>query len=114
MSKVINKDEKLLSELKENPPKIIGKYKKKGWAINLIKKVELSDTKDEKLVKGLLQANDDTYYPAVLGLSGSEVVGIYFVSEEKEYFQLIPQQIALEFLGNDLLPFKYWTLEEVE
>ena len=60
----------LLEQLQKNPPKIIGGYKKQGWAVKALDKISnpAVEKEDNNLVtaKAVLKANDETYYPAFL------------------------------------------------
>ena len=94
----------LLEKLQENPPKIIGGYKKQGWAVKTLDKIDnpAVEMEENNLVtaKAVLQANDDTYYPAFLTLSlenSGQVVGAYFISEQAEQFEIIPFEVAIPF-----------------
>ncbi|WP_370460199.1 hypothetical protein [Cytobacillus firmus] len=62
----------LLSELSANPPKVIGGYKKQGWAIKVLENTSnLSVEKEDGgkvTAKAVLEANDKTYYPAFITL----------------------------------------------
>ncbi|MCZ0757083.1 hypothetical protein [Anoxybacillus sp. J5B_2022] len=111
-------------QLQENPPKLIGGYKKQGWAVKILEKIVNDDveTEGDGLVtaKAVLEANDGTYYPAFLTLDLSkkgQIVGLYLIAENKEQFDLIPFELAKPFLhkpDNELLPFRYRTLVKIE
>ncbi len=113
----------LLEQLQENPPKIIGGYKKQGWAVKALDKISnpAVEKEDDHLVtaKAVLKANDETYYPAFLTLSlenSGQIVGAYLISEQEEQFELIPYEVAAPFTNkseNELIPFKYRTLEKI-
>ncbi|RFU63978.1 hypothetical protein [Peribacillus glennii] len=114
----------ILEDLKENPPKIIGGYKKQGWAVKILDKISNPSIETENngmvTAKAVLEANDQTYYPAFLTLNmnnAGQVEGAYFISEKENEFELIPFEFAKDFTGkneNDLTPFKYRTLEKIE
>ncbi|KXG08333.1 hypothetical protein AT864_03371 [Anoxybacillus sp. P3H1B] len=114
----------ILKQLQENPPKLIGGYKKQGWAIKVLEKISNHDLEEEGngliTAKAVLEAKDKTYYPAFLTLDilkKGMIVGLYFIAENKEQFDLIPFELAKRFLNkpeNDLLPFRYRTLAKIE
>ena len=114
----------LLEKLKENPPKIIGGYKKQGWAVKALDKISnpAVEKEDNNLVtaKAVLKANDETFYPAFLTLNMSnsgQIVGAYLISEQEEQFELIPYEVAQSFTNkseSELIPFKYRTLEKID
>lgn len=114
----------LLEKLQENPPKIIGGYKKQGWAVKTLEKISnpAIEIEENKFItaKAVLKANDQTYYPAFLTLNmnnNGEIVGAYFISEEEDQFELIPFELAKEFTSkkeSELIPFTYRTLEKIE
>jgi hypothetical protein len=114
----------LLKQLEKNPPKLIGGYKKQGWAVKTLEKISNDDIEEEGngliTAKAVLEAKDGTYYPAFLTLNLAEkgkVVGLYLIAENKEQFDLIPFELAKPFLNkseNDLLPFRYRTLAKIE
>lgn len=114
----------LLEQLKENPPKVIGGYKKQGWAVKVLENISNETIEFEEdgtvTAKSILLANDETYYPAFLTLdmeNKGQVIGAYLISEEENQFILIPFEIAKDFLNKsdeELLPLKYRTLEKIE
>ncbi|WP_075982980.1 hypothetical protein [Bacillus massilinigeriensis] len=114
----------LLEQLKENPPKVIGGYKKQGWAVKVLENISNETIEFEEdgtvTAKSILLANDETYYPAFLTLdmeNKGQVIGAYLISEEEDQFILIPFEIAKDFLNKsdeELLPLKYRTLEKIE
>lgn len=114
----------LLDKLQENPPKIIGGYKKQGWAIKALDKISNPAVEEEEnnlvTAKAVLKAKDETFYPAFLTLNLAEngqIVGAYFISEKEEQFELIPYELAHPFTNkseSDLIPFKYRTLEKID
>jgi hypothetical protein len=114
----------LLNRLQENPPKIIGGYKKQGWAVKVLEKISNSDVEEEEnnliTTKAVLKAKDETYYPAFLTLnmeSHGKVSGAYLISESEEEFELIPFELALPYTKkeeSELLPFNYRTLVKID
>ncbi|PLT35736.1 hypothetical protein [Bacillus sp. V5-8f] len=113
----------LIESLKNTPPKIIGGYKKQGWAVKVLDKTSNESIESEGgsiTAKAVLEANDGSYYPAFLTLdmnNNGQISGAYLLAEEEEQFNLIPYEIAKEFLEkpeSDLIPFKYRTLEKIE
>ncbi|MFJ7832557.1 hypothetical protein ACIQXU_20475 [Peribacillus sp. NPDC097284] len=114
----------LLKKLQENPPKIIGGYKKQGWAVKTLEKTSNPDVEKEEdhliTAKAVLRANDETYYPAFLTLDmekHGQIKGVYLISETEEEFTLIPFELALPHTGkgeSDLLPLNYRTLVKIE
>ncbi|CAH0345162.1 hypothetical protein [Bacillus sp. CECT 9360] len=115
--------QRLIESLKNTPPKIIGGYKKPGWAIKALEKTSNESTEAENnmiTAKSVLEANDGTYYPAFLVLdmnNKGQLAGAYFLAEEEDQFSLIPYEIAKEFIQkkeSELTPFKYRTLEKIE
>lgn len=114
----------LLEQFNENPPKVIGGYKKQGWAVKVLENISNESIEVEEdgtvTAKSILVANDETYYPAFLTLdmkNNGQVIGAYLISEEEDQFILIPFEIAKEFLNKseeELLPIKYRTLEKIE
>ncbi len=112
------------SNLKENPPTIIGGYKRQGWAVKALEKTSNADLEIEKgglvTAKAILEAKDGTFYPAFLTLNTKQkgqIVDAFFLSENDDQFDLIPLQIAQDFIGkdpSDLMPFRYKTLEKIE
>lgn len=120
---MVNREQiELEKKLQENPPKIIGGYKKPGWAIKVLDKIENANLEQEEdgtvTAKAILEAVDQTYYPSFLTIDPNEqgkIVGVYFISENEEAFDLIPLEAAQKFIEKtveQLLPFKYKTLEK--
>ncbi|GGJ63851.1 uncharacterized protein affecting Mg2+/Co2+ transport [Anoxybacillus voinovskiensis] len=117
-------NQEVWKQLQENPPKLIGGYKKQGWVVKILEKIENDDVEIEGdglvTAKAVLEANDGTYYPAFLTLDLSnkgQVVGLYLIAENKEQFDLIPFELAKPFLhktDKELLPFRYRTLAKIE
>lgn len=118
-----NELSKIIEELKDNPPKIIGGYKKQGWATKILDKIS-NDTitveEDQTITAmAVIKSNDNSFYPAFLHLDqqkGAQILGVYFIAENEEQFDLIPFEVAKEFLNKpdkDLLPLKYRTLEKI-
>lgn len=119
-----NQLNELLNQLAANPPKIIGGYKKSGWAMKILDKIENDSVEFEPdgniTAKGILLAADETYYPAFLTLdmqSNGKVIGAYFITENTDEFQLLPFEIAKEYMEKEessLTPFRYRTIEKIE
>ena len=87
----------LLEKLQENPPKIIGGYKKQGWAVKALDKISNPDVEEEDhnlvTAKAILKAHDETYYPAFLTLdlgNQGQIVGAYFISENRRSIRANP------------------------
>lgn len=122
--KNMNNQNELIEQLAANPPKIIGGYKKSGWATKVLDKISNDSIEKENdgniTAKAILLAADETYYPAFLTLdmqNNGKILGAYFIAEDKEEFQLIPFEIAKEFISkgeSELTPFRYRTLEKIE
>ena len=120
----MNEQEKVIAKYKEDPPKIIGGYKRQGWAIKVLDKIENEAVEAEEdgsiTAKAVLESNDKCYYPAFLNLDlehKGQIIGAYFIAEDKDQFDLIPFEIAKEFIEKeekDLIPFKYRTLEKID
>ena len=114
----------IITKLKENPPKILGGYKKQGWAVKALEKISNPDTEKEDgglvTAKAVLKAHDETYYPAFLTLDTEkkgQIAGAYLISETEESFELIPFELALPYTKkeeSELLPFNYRTLVEID
>lgn len=113
----------IIESLKNTPPKIIGGYKKQGWAIKVLDKTSnesIEAESDTITAKAVLEASDGTYYPAFLTLdmnNNGQFAGAYLLAEDEDQFNLIPYEIAKEFVQkpeSDLIPFKYRTLEKIE
>lgn len=119
-----NEQKDRLSYLEENPPKIIGGYKRQGWAVKVLDKISNDPLEMEEdgtlTATAILEAKDMTYYPAFLSIDSSkkgQVVGVYLLFEEEEQYNLIPLELAQDFIpGVDriLTPFRYRTLAKIE
>jgi hypothetical protein len=119
-----NEKNQALEQYKKSPPKIIGGYKKQGWAVKALDKIENDAIEYEEdgtvTAKAVLESNDKCYYPAFLHLdvkNKGQIIGAYFVTETKDQFDLIPFEIAKEFIDKeekDLIPFKYRTIEKID
>ncbi|WP_113930835.1 hypothetical protein [Bacillus sp. P14.5] len=109
-------------ELIGKSPKIKGNYKKQGWAIKVLEKIENPsiEVEEEGIVtaKAILLSNIGTYYPAFLTISIKErgrIIGMYFIVENTDAYSLIPFELSEKFIDHsDLLPLKYKTLEKIE
>ncbi|WP_059171903.1 hypothetical protein [Bacillus sp. FJAT-27445] len=120
----LNGQNELLEQLKANPPKIIGGYKKQGWAVKVLDKIINDAVEKEEdgtiSAKAVLESTDLSYYPAFLHLdpkSKGQILGVYLIAENKDQYDLIPFELAKEFIDKtegDLLPFKYRTIEKIE
>lgn len=101
--------------------KIIGYYKRQAWAIKVFDKIEqdhiVDDGKHVILASSIIQSNNDLFFPAFIRINTEEagkVVGAYLILEEEESFQLLPLESALEkYKLDELVPFKYRTLEKI-
>ena len=67
----------------------------------------------------VIKSKDNSFYPAFLHLDpqkGGQILGVYFIAEKEEQFDLIPFEVAKEFLNKseeELLPLQYRTLEKI-
>jgi hypothetical protein len=114
----------LIEELKQNPPKIIGGYKKQGWAQKALEKISndaITVEEDQTLTAmAILKSKDNSFYPAFMHLNpqkGGQIIGVYFLAEKEEQYDLIPFEAAKGFLNKseeELLPLQYRTLEKIE
>nr|WP_035322287.1 hypothetical protein [Peribacillus kribbensis] len=104
---------------------VIWGYKKAGWALKVLDKISNDSVEHEPdgsavTAKAILEASDQTYYPAFLTLdltNHGQIAGAYFISEKEDQFELLPFEVAKEFIKKDeseLLPFRYRTLEQIE
>ena len=119
-----NQIDSLVENFKKHPPKIIGGYKKPGWALKVLDKTSNDSTEIEPdgtiTAKAILEAKDLTYYPAFLTIDTSkkgQIVGAYLLSEKAEQFELLPFELAKDFVGkaeSELTPFRYRTLDQIE
>lgn len=119
-----NSNNDILNQLDAHPPKIIGGYKKPGWAVKTLEKISNESIEVEEdgtiTAKAILLAADQTYYPAFLTLdmeNGGKVIGAYLIAEDQETYHLIPFEMARVFIKkeeNELTPFRYHTLEKIE
>lgn len=114
----------ILDQLDANPPKIIGGYKRAGWAVKILENISNESVEKEDAgkitAKAVLQAADQTYYPSFLTLdleNEGKILGAYLISENEEVYQLIPFEIARNYIkkaDEDLTPFRYRTLDKIE
>lgn len=110
------------SSLEESTPKVIGYYKRQAWAVKVFDKIDqdniIEDGKDVVLASAVIQSSNDLFFPAFIRINTKEngkVEGAYLIIEEDESFQLLPLEKALKDLQlDDLVPFKYRTLEKIE
>ncbi|TQR05149.1 hypothetical protein [Psychrobacillus soli] len=108
--------------MEENTPKVIGYYKRQAWAVKVFDKIDqdniVEDGKDVVLASSIIQSSNDLFFPAFIRINTKEngkVAGAYLIIEEDDSFQLLPLERALEELQLDeLVPFKYRTLEKIE
>lgn len=105
-----------------NAQKIVGFYKRQAWAAKVFEKIEqdsiVQDGKDIVLASSIIQSNNNLYFPAFMRINMKEngkVVGAYMIQEEEDSFSLLPLEILLEEPEmQEMLPFKYRTLEKIE
>jgi hypothetical protein len=119
-----NQINSLIEELKSNPPKMIGGYKKPGWALKVLEKISNEAVEVEPdgqiTAKTILEAKDQTYYPAFITIDVSKkglISGAYLISESADQFELLPFEIAKHFIGKaetEIIPFKYRTIEKID
>jgi hypothetical protein len=118
-----NDHEGIVQRLKENPPKLVGGYKKIGWVQKAIDKLDFGplEVNEDKsyMAQGILKGKNETFYPALFHLdyvSAGKILGIYLMSEKEDSIELIPIEIAQHFLKesiNELKPFKYKTIVSI-
>jgi hypothetical protein len=111
-------------QFEKEPPKIIGGYKRQGWAQKALEKTENSDLEKEPkgfvTAKAILEAKDGSYYPAFLLIDtkkSGRIKDAFFLSETDDQFNLIPLELALDYIGKDkeeLMPFRYRTLAKIK
>ncbi|MER2262226.1 MAG: hypothetical protein ABS934_09420 [Psychrobacillus sp.] len=105
-----------------NTQKVIGFYKRQAWAAKVFEKIEqeniVQDGKDVVLASSIIQSNNNLYFPAFMRINIKEngrVVGAYMIQEEDDTFNLLPLEILLEEPEmQEMLPFKYRTVEKIE
>ena len=110
------------ASVEANAQKITGYYKRQAWALKVFDKIEqdniVEDGKNVILASSVIQSNNDLFFPAFIRINTKEngkVVGAYLILEEEESFQLLPLERALEeFKLDELIPFKYRTLEKID
>lgn len=110
------------ASVEANAQKIIGYYKRQAWALKVFDKIEqdsiVEDGKNVILASSVIQSNNDLFFPAFIRINTKEngkVVGAYLIIEEEDSFQLLPLERALEeFELDELVPFKYRTLEKID
>lgn len=117
-----NKNTKSASASTEaRAPKVIGYYKRQAWALKVFDKIDqdniVEDGKNVILASSIIQSKNDLYFPAFIRINIKEngkVEGAYLIIEEDDSFQLLPLEKVMEELQVDeLLPFKYRTLEQI-
>ncbi|WNS75126.1 hypothetical protein RRV45_19955 [Bacillus sp. DTU_2020_1000418_1_SI_GHA_SEK_038] len=116
--------DQIRKQFEKNPPKIIGGYKRQGWAQKTLDKTANDDIEQEPkgfvTAKAILEANDGSYYPAFLLIDtkkSGKIKDAFFLSEVEDQFHLIPLELALEFIDKDaseLMPFRYRTLVKIK
>ena len=113
---------KLNPSVEAGAEKIIGYYKRQAWALKVFDKIEqdsiVEDGKNVILASSIIQSNNDLFFPAFIRINTKEagkVEGAYLILEEEESFQLLPLERALEeYKLDELVPFKYRTLEKID
>ncbi len=108
-------------ELEANPPQIIGGFhveKEAERVLNSYKNEDVTDVGDELVVaKGVLKANDGTFYPVFIHISSQdagELYGIDFIDSKSN--QVIPLQFIFPYILKDkksINPYKYRTLSRI-
>lgn len=119
-----SKFDQIKKQFENEPPKIIGGYKRQGWAQKTLDKTVNEDIEQEPkgfvTAKAILEANDGSYYPAFLLIDtkkSGKIKDAFFLSETQDQFHLIPLELALEFIdkeANELMPFRYRTLAKIK
>lgn len=110
------------ASIEANAQKIIGYYKRQAWALKVFDKIEqdniVEDGNNVILASSVIQSNNDLFFPAFIRINTEEngkVVGAYLILEEEDSFQLLPLERALEeFKLDELIPFKYRTIEKID
>lgn len=110
------------SSIEESIPKVIGYYKRQVWAVKVFEKIDqeniIADGENIVLASSVIRTSNDLYFPAFIQINTKEngkLVGAYLIVEGTESFGLYPLETALEKLDmNELLPFKYRTLEKID
>ena len=115
-------EDKLIKiEFDKNPPLIIGGFKRKIDAFKAIERISNPDRVELEdgmvLVKGILRANDKSYYPAFFTIAtpGGEHWETEFIPKNKE--ELIPQHLVFPYIGKieeEIFPYEYETLAHIE
>ena len=108
-------------ELDKVPPIIIGGFKKKLTAFKAIQKIKMPDRIDFEdgfvYVKGVLKANDNTYYPAFFTITtpGGEHWDTHFLTSNLD--EEISQDFIMYYIGKtdvEIFPYEYETLAHIE
>lgn len=115
-------EDKLIKiELDKKPPRIIGGFKRKIDAYRAIERISNPDRVELEdgmvHVKGILKANDKSYYPAffTIAIPGGEHWETEFIPSNKE--ELIPQHLVFPYIGKteeEIFPYEYETLAHIE
>lgn len=108
----------------EKPPIIIGGFSEKRDAYKILKDLDVPAVeKDDEFedflwAKGILKANDGTYYPAIFLIdtsSSGELWDAQFMAENLD--TLVPQEFIFPYIGkksSDIFPYEYETLAHIE
>lgn len=123
MSKEVGSNE--IRQLYPNSnPKILGGYKSEGWAKRILNKMSNPavefEAKNIALAKAIVKIQNGSFYPAFLSIDISKrglITGAYFVSERKDQFDLLPLDIAFQFIRlpeEEFFPLRYKTLVRIE
>lgn len=115
-------EDKLIKiEFDKKPPIIIGGFKRKIDAFKAIERISNPDRVELEdgmvHVKGILKANDKSYYPAffTIAIPGGEHWETEFIPSNKE--ELIPQDLVFPYIGKtekEIFPYEYETLSHIE
>jgi hypothetical protein len=119
-----NNIDEIRKQFEKEPPKIIGGYKRQVWAQKALDKTANDNIEKEPKgflsAKAILEAKDGTFYPAFLLIDSKKsgkIQDAFFLSEVKDQFNLIPLELALEYVdkdSGDMMPFRYRTLEQIK
>jgi hypothetical protein len=114
-------DEAIKKEYEKNPPTIAGGFKSEGAANRILRiysNPDIEDVGDGFVVaKGILKANDGTFYPVFLHIcvqDGGELYGTDFI--DTKHNRLIPQQFILPYINKEkdaIFPYKYKTISQI-
>lgn len=109
-----------LKELEKKPPEIIGGFKKRIEAYRLLKSIPNPEREEEDgmvFCKGIVQANDGTFYPVFLTIAtpGGELWDSGFIAEN--YEEVISQDLIFPFIKknqDEIFPYEYQALSHIE